>query len=385
MKKIFIFFLFAILLSSFSYAQQIQASLGAGSQSTRVKIYLRPTATLAATISTLQFNLGILTSVTPKPTLTVVSTAFAGVTWVVTEFTEGGYNHYSLTTATSPITFNAVANTEFEALEVQFANGPASANMVSLVTLPDGGSGASNGNALFLSTGNLISDGANLYYTRGGVTVNNQNSYDETGMTSGVATSTATIGGVILPVHWLNFSAARQANNVQLDWSVIESDEDDFYELQVSTNGSSFSTLTSKARQGSNGTKNYSHLDQLVNRYSKNILYYRIKAFSKDGSFTFSETRTIRLDLKGEISLYPNPAKKGFYLTIPYVTADQKKVKLFLVNGIGQVIEKKEITRLAATNYYYELKSPSIISGEHLLRIYEDDVLLDVKKVLIQK
>ena len=195
MKRIFLFIIFVFYYSS-SYSQTIKASLGIGSQANRIKLYLKPSGTKTlAYFSTLQFNVGIDTSIKPKPTISVTSTTFSGVNWVVTESIEGGYYNYQITTSTSPLQVNTTANIEFEVMELMISNGPSSLNKVSLVTLPDGGKSAF-GNGLFLSTGYFSSIGSLLYYTRTGVTTSNKNSYDATGVMMGVDTSYATLNGI---------------------------------------------------------------------------------------------------------------------------------------------------------------------------------------------
>jgi hypothetical protein len=298
--------------------------------------------------------------------------------WQVEEITEGGYYNYNILTAVSPIQFNTTAGTEIEALEIQLSGGAATANDVRLVTLPDGGS---NANTLFLSTGTLVSDGSDLYYTRSGVTVNNQFSYDETLVTSGTATSFAAFS-VALPVRFLSFSAVRQASNVAVNWGVGTEDGVKNYEVEVSTNGHTFSKLTAKPGAG---RASYDYLDQNVNRYNSKLLYYRIRQNDVDGAFTYSPVKSVRLDRKGEIALYPNPAREGFTLNIPYLQADDKRIQLQLVNRAGQLMETRNITRQQAVNYYYSLQAPSLISGDYLLKIYEDGVLTETKQVLIKR
>ncbi|HEY0039360.1 MAG TPA: T9SS type A sorting domain-containing protein, partial [Flavisolibacter sp.] len=125
--------------------------------------------------------------------------------------------------------------------------------------------------------------------------------------------------------------------------------------------------------------------DKQVGRYNSKILHYRIKQYDLDGKFSYSPIKTVRLDVKGETSLFPNPAKEGFTLTIPYLNPNQDKVQLHLVNPLGQVVDRKDITRLAAVNYYYNLQSSLITSGEYLLKIFEDGQLTETKRVLIKK
>jgi hypothetical protein len=184
-----------------------------------------------------------------------------------------------------------------------------------------------------------------------------------------------------LPVRFLSFSAIRQASGVAINWVVGSEELVSSYELEVSTNGSIFSHLATKA---SMGKANYDYIDQGVARYNATKLYYRVKQLDRDGSFTYSPVKTVRLDVKGAISLYPNPARVGFMLNIPYVQANDHQVLLQLLNGVGQVLETRTISRAQAVNYYYNLQ-PSLPSGDYLLKIFEDGALSETKQVLIKK
>lgn len=196
MKRLF-FILNIIFTLYVAEAQTMRASLGVGSQSNRIKIYLKSTNTRTpAVISTLQFNLAIDTTVKPKPNITLTSSSLPGVIWSISQAIEGSYYHYQFSTANSPIQFNTTANIEFEVMEVMFNGGPTTSNTVYLLTLPDGGMGASAGNSLFLSTGTLPSDGSSLYYIRSNVLLNNNFSYDKAGVLSGTTISSASIAGV---------------------------------------------------------------------------------------------------------------------------------------------------------------------------------------------
>ena len=363
-----------ILLAPFlvSVAQPLmQASLGAGSQANRIKIFVRPAATQTpATISTLQFNLGVSTSIIPKPTLTVVSTTFAGVTWGITQATEGGFYNFQLITATSPLQRNTVANTEFEVMEVQFSGGPLGLNNVALVTLADGGLGASNGNSLFLCTGTLASAGTNLYYTKTGVTVNNQNSYDASGATSGVATSTATIGNVSLPLSWVAFSAQQQNNSAAITWKVANQSNNSHFDIEASTNGISFSTIGIITATENNS---YIYSDALLTVRGSKAVYYRIKQTDKDGKFSYSGTAVINLQGKNLVTISPNPASSFVYV-------NGKVLQLQITDLSGRVHLIKNVSNANGN----KIDISSLQKGMYIAILHTHDGTVVSEKLFIQ-
>ena len=383
MKRSLITFLFALAVYTDCFSQTMQASIGPGTTSTRVKIYIRPTGGLNinGNISTFQFNLAIAAGINPVPTLSFVGVPAFGSGWQIDpSYTEDLFRHYQINSTTGG---NLVLNNlvELQVMELEFSGGPVTANNVALYTLPN--EGGSSGNALFLCTGDANSSSvAGLYYIRGGVTVVNNNSY------AGGLPSSATIGGILLPIRWLSFDAVKQNNNALLSWAVSNEDANKNYELQRSINGNDFSTIATINKNGTgNGIHDYSYTDFGINTLGSPVIYYRIKQVDIDSRYSFSEIKKINLNLKTDIiTVYPNPVKDGFYVVVPGLQATtQRNIKLILTNNAGQVVQTKEISPLQAANYYFDVKGLLLATGIYSLQIIQDGISLDRKQLLISK
>ncbi len=180
MKK-YLLISISLLILNYGYSQTIKASIGAGTLPNSIKIYLKPDLTTNPTIGTLQFNVAIPSSISPVPTLSIVTNSIAGVTtWIIDPaYVEGGFLNYNIYTISSGYNLPCTVNTEFEAMEVKFTGGPSGtfANTAHLVCLPDGG--AITTGALFYCTGTTMnSNGQALYYARdANVIFANGNSY----------------------------------------------------------------------------------------------------------------------------------------------------------------------------------------------------------------
>jgi hypothetical protein len=375
----FLSLLLSILLFSFSNAQLIQGTLKPGSTPNSVIVAIRSNTTFTGQITGLNITLQIPSTVSPAPTVSILNNPLSAnvptenfATAVTTE--NGFINYLFVNNPTGTPAVNFVANTEINLLELQFANGPTGVvSQVRLANLPSGGSNSQQ--YFYIEVGADRTNEASMFY--GAAAMNDPGGY--------AAYSFVSINGVVLPVNWLKFTAVRQGNDVMLNWDVADERNTDRYEVEVSPNGVDFASFATKQRTSGSGSKNYNHLDKQVGRYNSKILHYRIKQYDLDGKFSYSPIKTVRLDVKGETSLFPNPAKEGFTLTIPYLNPNQDKVQLHLVNPLGQVVDRKDITRLAAVNYYYNLQSSLITSGEYLLKIFEDGQLAETKRVLIKK
>jgi hypothetical protein len=307
--------------------------------------------------------------------MSIVGLPNIGNGWIITPgYAEGNYRHYEILTA-STFNINIAANTETPVMELEFSGGPVSYNDVSLVTLPMGG--ASTGNALFYCTGAIFSEEGQLYYTRPGTTVINNMSY------TGILPSSATVGGILLPLNWLSFTAVKQGNNALLNWAVANEDDNHHYELQRSNNGTDF-TVIATINKSVNGNTNYSYTDVGIHNSGATILYYRVKQVDFDGKTSFSDTRFITLDKKtGPVTVFPNPASDGFYVKIPFEKPDSRMVQLNLIGLNGQVVCTKQITTTQAANYYFNLKDRLLAAGDYYLNIIFEEKTMETKKIII--
>lgn len=94
-----------------------------------------------------------------------------------------------------------------------------------------------------------------------------------------------------LPVELLAFDAAKAGTKVELSWATASERNSDFFEIERSSDGENFQTLKSvNANNNSNSRIDYSAFDD---RPLKGLNYYRLKQFDLDGSFQYSEIRSV--------------------------------------------------------------------------------------------
>ena len=90
----------------------------------------------------------------------------------------------------------------------------------------------------------------------------------------------------------------------------------------------------------------YEFTDFNIDQLNSKVLYYSGKRVNKDGQFTYTSVRTVRLvnNSKG-IGIYPNPVKDGFYLSIPteVLGPGTKKIRLNMLNAVVQTVHAREI------------------------------------------
>ena len=227
-----------------------------------------------------------------------------------------------------------------------------------------------------------ITDYPQKFYGVNPLPVNNQNSPSSVGLQP----------LSILPALLLDFNVNKQGNfDAALNWSTAQEQNVSHFVLERSANGASgWSKIGEVKAKGNSSTPtkyNYTDVKAYDGVSASKTLFYRIKVVDLDGQERIFPVRSIKFSATGakEIGLYPNPARDGFTLTIPLVNPNQGKLRLNLVNRIGQVVHAREINASVASNYYYDIKTPGIINGEYMLQIVYEGEVLETKKVIVQR
>lgn len=357
MKKT-LFSITIIILGFLNLCSQpmMQASLGYGSNSNRIKVYIKPDASVSGTISTLQFDVALDATVSPAPTLTMIGTPSFGLTWFIDpSYIESGYRHYQLTTAISP--FINIPASDTMVFELEFSGGPIGSFPIYLITLTEGGS---TGNALYLCTGAANSVSGQLYYPRTGVTVVNNDSYN-----SGGGISYAVINGISLPAEISEFLATKENKDGVLFWKVETTTNINGFEVERSFDGINFKKILFENYKSNQNI--YTCRDENIDANKTSYVYYRLKTIDQDDNFNYSQVRVLKTDNKPiAISLFPNP-------TTDYIQIRSSELSIFkevfLTNNIGQIIQTFDLTSNIGLNYTIYLNNLNLTSGIYTLHI----------------
>ncbi|GAB3354916.1 hypothetical protein GCM10027566_16710 [Arachidicoccus ginsenosidivorans] len=163
---------------------------------------------------------------------------------------------------------------------------------------------------------------------------------DTTGLnigTTDLAGSTRVAGSAIdigayefeatLPVKLLVFKGVLGNNRAGFEWRTATEDNFNYFELQKSTDGKTFSTVATVNAKGNN-----SHYVASVIQV-ESAAYYRLKMVDRDGRYKFSKivylTQAFAAD---KLPLYPNPAKDYINISISQPTLVQ------IYNALGILV-----------------------------------------------
>ncbi|MFT3908128.1 MAG: T9SS type A sorting domain-containing protein [Ferruginibacter sp.] len=206
------------------------------------------------------------------------------------------------------------------------------------------------------------------------------------------------------PVAIIAITATRNNNTVAVNWRVEHEAGITQYELQKSTDGNNFSTISLTDPFGNNtGTFNYTALDQNPSRTN----YYRVKGLKTDGTQIYSAvvrvgsggdgiivgknqnagshiaaTETPATEKAG-INIYPNPVVDKI-LNVQFLNQVKGTYKLELVNKLGQTVYSGTATVNGINQSESIHLNANIVAGIYQLKIKSPVSETSVQQVIIQ-
>lgn len=171
-----------------------------------------------------------------------------------------------------------------------------------------------------------------------------------------------------LPVEWLSFSAQAVDNeNVVLKWSTASEFENEYFEVQRSSDGKDFTSIGEVASKGEGAKEQGYEFTDFFPLLGDN--YYRLQQVDRDGT---AENSTIELaTIKGDkpsVAVYPNPVLMGDNLSIK--VSQEGTFYCHIYNANGELVKKElideyadiEMDNLSNGNYFYQI---SETTGNH--------------------
>lgn len=134
----------------------------------------------------------------------------------------------------------------------------------------------------------------------------------------------------ILPVKLLSFSAVKGNTSVQLNWTTVEESNMSRYEVERSTDGSSFTSFTIMPSRNNPMTTAYTVNDK---HPVTGAAWYRLKMINASGTEKYSATIAVHFNGEASINLYPNPLAKGQLLYITNPDKEELRVQFFNLSG----------------------------------------------------
>lgn len=170
------------------------------------------------------------------------------------------------------------------------------------------------------------------------------------------------INAVVLAADLKYFTAFRSPNGNILKWVSLKEYDNAFFEVQRSTDGVNYSTITSIAGQGNSTTeKNYEYVDPSPPSKS----FYRLKMITTDGKNSYSNILKVERGSKGNPKITLNNLVTD-QLSLQINDLKQEKVSIRIIDQSGREVYRQN-TQIRSGYNLINLKTEKISSGVYYL------------------
>ncbi|MGB3115843.1 MAG: endonuclease [Ferruginibacter sp.] len=173
----------------------------------------------------------------------------------------------------------------------------------------------------------------------------------------------------LLPVTLINFSAAKNNNDVLLQWTATQETNFKVFEIERSIDGIHYYKIGEVTGQN---LSRYNFTDRQLPAAS--VVYYRLKMIDIDGKFHYSGNAIVRINNNiSDIVIYPNPTSQGININLTerllagsqlmVFDASGRKVKEQAVRA-NEVNINVDVKQLTQGKYFIRINNPSqVING----------------------
>lgn len=167
---------------------------------------------------------------------------------------------------------------------------------------------------------------------------------------------------VVLAVNGLELRAVRQGTNVLLNWTTQSEQNSAYFDVERSNDGIAFTKAGQVPAAGNSTQVSQYRFSDL--QPGGRILYYRVKAIDRNGTYKLSNVRVITREdaLQQDLVITPNPASA--YTNLVFTEAVTEDMQLQIINPVGQVL-RTEIIRTGTQTM--QLQTQDLRSGIYMV------------------
>lgn len=188
-----------------------------------------------------------------------------------------------------------------------------------------------------------------------------------------------------VPVNLVSFSGGVTGSKVTLNWMSATETNNKGYSVERSF-GSSWAEIGFINGHGTTTERSlYNYTDDFTNENYTGAVEYRLKQIDFDGTYSYSKTVMVDLDIKSRgyylDQNYPNPFNPT--TKIRFNIPERSRVKLNIINNLGEVIEQLSdgeagkgtyekvwnASRFASGIYYISMRAESETSNQTYFKV----------------
>ena len=177
-----------------------------------------------------------------------------------------------------------------------------------------------------------------------------------------------------LPVTFTSFSATKDGKNNLLSWATASEQNNAGFEVQRSTDGSTYENIgfvkSLSPTGNSSSSLSYSFTDFNPLGLQQ---YYRLKQTDLDGKSAYSAIVLVKREAPATLTVtkvYPNPSTSSIYINAACPAATT--LQLSIVDMNGRVVGRKQVNAMTGNNGF-DMPVTQLAPGTYLLQVLNAD------------
>jgi len=219
----------------------------------------------------------------------------------------------------------------------------------------------------------LPSIGVNANITPSGIMTGNDNCF--TPDDDNASAFTFTIDDTV-PVDFISFKAKKDRKSSLLTWQTANEINNSHFEIEVSSDGSSFRNIGEVIGTNSTEVSNYTFTDR---NPVTGVNYYRLKQVDFDGRFDYSDVKSVSFDTdlaQRAITVFPNPVVD--FVRIDAGTTDMLNLRIYDVSGNLVMDNSFESGK--------DIDTAELAIGVYLFKVLDtNNEVIDSKRIIVSK
>lgn len=172
-------------------------------------------------------------------------------------------------------------------------------------------------------------------------------------------------GNVVLPVVLKSFDAAVSGQTVVLKWTTTAEDNNNFFTLEHSSNGTDFTHLSRVSSKNNSAGSDYSFNDT---NPIDGLNYYRLSQTDKDGKTVYFEVAKVQFNGSAQsiaLRVFPNPVVSQLDLTLN--NTEKGQVKVSVISNDGRIVATHLFNK-GVTKWNQRIDVGRLMPGYYLIK-----------------
>lgn len=177
---------------------------------------------------------------------------------------------------------------------------------------------------------------------------------------------------------FFHFDVTRELNKVDLSWTNNTGAENDFFQIEKSTDGVHFYDIKKVDSEKVFTSKLYKFTDT---NPLEGLNYYRVKSTHFDGSVEYSEIKKVNIDQINSFELFPNPAQETVHVSLNGF--QNKNIEIQLVDQLGQRLSIADISN--NDQPYHSIDLSKLKNGIYTVWVFSEGNNLVSKRLIVNR